>query len=128
MWILANHQDQQVKDGMPLSTVAERTSNNIVRLTNVLFSHKFLDSFLALNDIKNRVDHETRGMPGDFWADVAEALNGSSEDNNSALEIVLSEEDLHYEEIMTSSSVRKKFNMLLKVRKVMKKHDTKRRT
>jgi hypothetical protein len=93
-----------------------------------------LDSFLALNDIKNRVDHETGGMPEDFWADVAEALNGSSEDDNSALEVVLSEEDPHYGEIMqldledfdimTSSAIRKKFNMLLKVRKVMEKNMT----
>jgi hypothetical protein len=134
IWVLANHQQQREKDGAPVTTVADRTTNNIIRITNVIFSHNFLDSFLALNDIKTRVDHETGGLPSDFWSDVADAVNGSSEDDGSALQVIIADDDTHRSEIllmdledfdiMTSSAIRKKFNMLLKVRKEMKKNMT----
>ena len=101
---------------------------------NVIFSHSFLDSFLALNDIKNRVDHETGGLPSNFWADVAEAVNGASEDDNCALQVVIADNDAHRNEIMlldleefdimTSQAIRKKFNLLMKVRNEMKKNMT----
>jgi len=134
LWILANHQEQREKDGARVTTSSERTSSNIVRLCNVIFGHNFFEDFLKLNDIKTRSDHETGGLPSDFWADVAEALNGACEDDDSAETIVLSEEDPHYEElldldltdydILTASVIRKKFNMLMKVRKVMQKNMT----
>ena len=131
LWVLAQYQQQREKDGASLSTVSDRTSHNIIRITNVIFSHNFLDSFLALNDIKNRVDHETGGLPNDFWADVADALNGASEDDDSAVQVILSEDDAHRNDIMSMDleafdmmappAIRKKFNMLLKVRKEIKK-------
>ena len=134
LWILANHQEQRERDGKQISTASERTSNNIIRLTNVLFSSNFEESFLAVNDIKNRKEHETRMLPKDFWNDVADALNVVSEDDDSALQLVISEDDLQYEELllvdleeydlMTSDAIRKKFNMLLKVRRIMKKNMT----
>ena len=134
LWVLANHQQQREIEGAPITTVSDRSSTNILRITNVIFSHNFLDSFLALNDIKNRVDHETGGLPNDFWADVADAVNGASEDNDSPLQVVISEEDCHRDEIMSfdlddfdvmaAAAIRKKFNMLLKVRKAMKKNMT----
>ena len=78
------------------STVSIRASNNNIRITNVIFSHNFFDSFLALNDIKNRVDHEMGRLPSNFWAgDVANAVNGASEDDDSALQVILSEADPH---------------------------------
>jgi hypothetical protein len=71
-------------------------------------------------------------VPSNFWADVAEALNGDAEDDDSASNIVISLEDPHYYKLMdldldnfdvtTSSVLRKKFNLLLKVRKVMKQN------
>lgn len=134
LWILSNHQEQREKDGIPVSSAAERASSTIVRLINVIFSHNFFESFLKLNDIKKRSDHETGELPSDFWADVASALNGDSEDDDSPLSLVISPHDRHYDEMMdldlhefdmvTASVVRKKFNMLLKVRKVMKNNMT----
>ena len=134
LWILANHQNQREKDGERISTASERASNNIIRLTNVIFSSNFVNSLLKLNDIKTRTDHESGGLPSDFWAEVADVLNGASEDDDSAQQIVLSLEDPYYDEIflidldefdnMTSAAIRKKFNMLMKVRRVMKRNMT----
>ena len=134
LWILANHQEQRERLGEPISTVSERASNNIIRLTNVIFSHHFLESFLKLNDIKTRTNHESGGLPSDFWTDVADALNGASEDDDSPLKVVMSEDDPHFEEIdlldleefdqTTPAAIRKKFNLLLKVRRVMKTNMT----
>jgi hypothetical protein len=134
LWVLAQYRQKREKDGAHVASVLERTSKNIIRITNVIFSHNFLDSLLALNDIKNRIDHETGGLPNDFWSDVAEAVNGASEDDDSPLRIVISDEDIHRDEIITmdledfdmmsSDAIRKKFNMLMKVRKEMKKNMT----
>ena len=134
LWILANHQEMRERDGVPISTAAERASSNIVRLVNVLFSNNFYDLFLKLNDIKKRKEHEAGGLPLDFWGDVAEALNGDSEDDQSPLQTLMSPENPHYDELMdlnleefdhmTSSVIRKKFNLLLKVRKVMQRNMT----
>jgi hypothetical protein len=71
----------------------EQAGSNIVQLCNVIFGHFFFEDFLKLNDIKTRSNHETGGLPSDFWADVAEALNDACEDNDSAETIVLSVED-----------------------------------
>jgi hypothetical protein len=133
LWILANHQDQREKDGERITTVSERTSSNIIQLCNEIFSHNFFDNFLKLNHTKTRSNHETGGLPSNFWCDVAEALNGACEDDNtnSALNIVLSVENPHYDELLdldltdydllTALVNTKKFNMLMKVRKVVQK-------
>jgi len=124
------------RDGLNLSTATERSSSNIVRLINVLFGHDFFDSLIKLNDIKTRTDHETGGLPSHFWNDVADALNVSEDDDddNCATIIVISPEDAHYEELMdldlddydatTGAAARKKFNLLMKVLKVMKRNMT----
>ena len=112
----------------------DTTTNNIIRITNIIFSHDFLDLFLTLNDNKNRVDHKTGRLPKNFWEDVAEAMNGLGNDNNTALKVVIKEEDQHCDEIksmnlqqfdmMTASTIRKKVFHLLKVRKEMQKNMT----
>jgi hypothetical protein len=132
--ILARHQDQREKDGAILSTVSERTSVNIIRLCNVIFSHHFYDDLLAINDIKTRSDHETGGMPSDFWSDVAETMNGAEEDDNSPYTVVLNEDDPHYDEVMeldlsdydfmTTSVIKKKFNHLMKMKRILDKNMT----
>ena len=122
------------KHGGRVTTTEERVSSNVIRLCNVIFGHDFLDDLLALNDGKNRVDHETGGMPSDFWTGVTEALNCASDDDATASTVILSEEDPHYEEVMeldfndydlmTSAVVRKKFNLLMKIRKIIRKNMT----
>jgi hypothetical protein len=47
LWILANHHQQREKDRAPMSTNTDQTSNNIIRITNVIFSHSFIDGLLA---------------------------------------------------------------------------------
>jgi hypothetical protein len=134
LWILANHQEQLEKYGGHVTTAEERVSSNVIRLCNVIFGHDFLDDLLALNDGKNRVDHETGGMPSDFWAGVTEALNCASDDDATASTVIIAEEDPHYEEVMeldlndydqmTSAVVRKKFNLLMKIWKIIRKNMT----
>jgi hypothetical protein len=59
------------------------------------------DGLLALNDNKMQVDHKTGGsLPNDFWANVAETVNTLEEDNATALQVVMSEEDAHYDEVV----------------------------
>jgi hypothetical protein len=80
--------------------------------------------FCSLNDIKNRVDHGTGRLPRYFWTNVAEVVNGASEDDDSPLQLVMSEDDIHRNEIMsmdlaecdvmTATVIRKKVYMLLK--------------
>lgn len=130
--IHASFQEKTEKEGIELSTVGERADSNIIRLVNVIFSHNFFETFLKLNDIKKRVDHETGSMPNNFWDDVAETLNGASEDDESPLLIVVKPTDRHYDELMdvnlnefdltTGIALRKKFNLLLKVRKLILKN------
>jgi hypothetical protein len=128
LWVLANHHQQREKDGAPMSIESDRTSSNIIRMTNVMFSNVFVDDLVALNDIKKRNDHETPGsLPKDFWANVAESFNSLEEDDDTALKVVMSEADPHYEEVldlvledfdmMTDVVIRKKFNQLMKVRR-----------
>ena len=67
------------KNSQNYTTASEKMTNNIVCTTNIIFSHEFLESFLALNDIKTHVDYETHDLPKHFWDDVAEAMNGSDD-------------------------------------------------
>ena len=135
LWVLAEYQNQkEMESAQNYTTASEKMTNNIVRITNIIFSHDFLESFLALNDIKTRVDHETHDLPKHFWDDVAEAMNGSDDDDSSALEVVLSPQDNHFDEIdslnlhdfdiMTSSAIKKKVCMLFKIRKVIQENMT----
>lgn len=40
-------------------------------------------------------NHETAGLPNDFWLEVADALNNVSADDNSPLQVAISEEGVH---------------------------------
>ena len=128
LWILAHHHQQRERDGVPMSSNTDRNSNNIIRITNVIFSHAFIDGLLALNDNKTRADHESgRSLPNDFWANVAETVNILEEDDSTALQVVMSEDNPYYNEVvdldledfdlMTPAVIKKKFNQLMKVRR-----------
>jgi hypothetical protein len=122
LWVLAKYQHGRGRDSIAYSTVSDKMTNNIIRLTNiiVLFSHEFFDSFITLNDNKTRVDHETHDLPKDsFWEDITtEAMNGLDDDNVTPLLIVLLPDDSHYDEvealnlriydIMTSAAIKKR--------------------
>ena len=115
--ILARFLEGREKDGEFLSLV-DRTDTNIIRLSNIIFGHEFIDRFLSLNDAKNRVDHETGGMPCNFWNDVSDAMNGADEDDSCALCLVVEEDDPCKDEIreanlnqfdsMTADAIKKK--------------------
>ena len=98
LWVLAKYQEQRERSGASIA-VSDKTTNNIIRLTNIIFSHEFLDFFLELNDAKGRVNHETGDMPKNFWEDVSDAMNGSDDDDDIALQCVIEDEDEHYAEI-----------------------------
>ena len=137
LWAVAQHQEgPRTRVAV---TMTDRTTNNIIRISNILFSHQFLDSFLlALNDIRARAADHGRGRPvNDFWGDVAEAMNSPDDvdmDANNILQIILSEEDEHYEDMnaldlkdcdtMTPTAIKKKVIALLNVRKAMQKKMT----
>eukprot|EP00980_Cylindrotheca_fusiformis_P016822 scaffold5074_cov99-Cylindrotheca_fusiformis.AAC.4 len=133
IWIMLDYQSDMERDGKVIMDV-DNTTSNILRITNILFSSCFLESFLKLNDSKKRTDYEHGGLPKDFWEDVAEAMNCSDDDDSTALKLVISEEDEHYEDInsihlkyfdlMTASCIKKKVNQLLKVRTQMQKNMT----
>jgi hypothetical protein len=99
VWYLSNYQVERERDLSEPISISNKTTNNIIRLCNIIFSHEFLDSFLALNDIKTRVHHETQDLPKDFWGDVADAMNCSDDDDSIALCLILSADDDHFEEI-----------------------------
>jgi hypothetical protein len=63
LWILSRYQLDRENDSRSLVSASEKTTNNIVRITNILFSHEFFESFMELNDIKTREDHEAHAMP-----------------------------------------------------------------
>ena len=69
--------------------------NDIIYVTNVIFSHDFLHTFLAFSDSKMQANHETCGLPNNFWEDVSEAMNGLEGDDAMALQVVIKEEDKH---------------------------------
>jgi hypothetical protein len=130
LWVNANLLETKEKDGARISTAIERATSNTVRLVNVIFSSSFYNNFLKLNDIMKRAAHEAGGLPSDFWGDVTEALNGDSDDDPSPLQTVVDPNDPHVDDLMhldleefdnmTTSVIRKKFHLLLKVRNVMK--------
>ena len=113
------------KDGT--STFSDKTTNNRIQLTNILFNQEFLDSFLALNDAKISFDHDTGQLPKNHWGDVSEALHVSDNNDVVALQLVIAEEGEHCDkiksihvqefDIMAFSVMKEKVNQLLKVRK-----------
>jgi hypothetical protein len=133
LWVITNFQEQRARDhAVAVAAVFETLTSNMVRISNIVFSHEFLDSFLKLNDTKTRADHESGEIPKAFWKEVAEAMNASSDDDGTALQVVIAEDDNHYEEIMSielqqfdtmsDSAIRKKVQSLFKVRKEIKKN------
>jgi hypothetical protein len=121
----------QKQDGVQ---IIDRTNANLLCILNIVFNHEFVDRFLALNNVKNRVDHETRLMPNDFWADVSDAMNGSTDNDSCATVSVFDNDNPHAEEItdididlfdmMTADAIKKKVYKLLKVRAAMQKNMT----
>ena len=127
-----------VKDKDATTTLSlDKSTENIVRITNIIFGHDFVDSFLKLNDIKNRQDHESSNLPKAFWESVGEAMNCSDDDDADGLieKIVLPDNDEHAEDfeslnlsefdIMTPDAIRKKVHLLFKVRAKAKENMTK---
>jgi hypothetical protein len=134
LWVLAKYQENRNNDGREMATAPEKMTNNIIRLTNIIFSNEFYDAFIKLNDIKTRTDHERHALPHHFWNDVAEAMNSAADDDSTAIDVVLPTEDLHYEEvellnlldydIMTDVAIKKKIMSLFKVRKIIQENMT----
>ena len=134
LWVLAEYQEKRYNDGRVMATTTEKMTNNIIRLTNIVFSNEFYDSFIKLNDNKNRSDHERHALPKHFWNDVAEAMNSAADDDSTAIDVVLPPEDLHYDEveilnlleydIMTDVAIKKKIMSLFKVRKIIQENMT----
>ena len=123
-------------DGSPRRFNEDRRVNTIIRITNVVFSSKFVDRFLCINDAKNRADHEFRDMSKDFWRDCCDAYNDfeNVDWDNAAFQIVIDPNNVHHDdlavldlndaEIMTAEVMRKKVSDLFKIRKVVQKNMT----
>jgi hypothetical protein len=134
LWVLAKFQEQRNHDGGVVVTASKKMTNNLIRLTNIIFSHEFFDSFIKLNDIKTRTNHERNDMPRHFWDDVTESFNSAVDDDSTAVLIVLPTDDLHYDEVeglnlldfdmMTASAIKKKIMLLIKVRKIVQDNMT----
>jgi hypothetical protein len=134
LWVLAKFQEQRNHDGGVVVTASEKMTNNLIRLTNIIFSHEFFDSFIKLNDIKTRTNHERNDMPRHFWDEVTESFNSAADDDSTAVLIVLPTDDLHYDEVeglnlldydmMTASAIKKKIMLLIKVRKIVQDNMT----
>ena len=109
---MANYLESKEKDGKNILTI-DITDCNLMHLANIVFDCDFSDRFFS----QARIDHETGGMPSNFWEDISDAMNGAGEDDGSALTIVINEDDPHAEEIhdvdlqkfdlMTSDAIKK---------------------
>jgi hypothetical protein len=118
LWILAKFQQECANGNIGFATMTDRMTNNIVRLSNIIFSHEFFESFLTLNDNKTRADHETHDLPKNFWDNVAKSMNGSNDEDPTPLDIVLLPDDNHYDKVealnlrvydlMTSPAIKKR--------------------
>jgi hypothetical protein len=127
LYIMHSFNERMQRDGTVALTADERMTNNIVRITNVIFSNDFLDPFLSLNDIKSRADHESGNIPKQFWTDVSDAFNCPDEEDNTASQLIIDDEDPHASELkeleiemfdtMSSEVIKKKVFAMLKVRK-----------
>jgi hypothetical protein len=60
-------------------SVEKQGTNTLLRQINVIFSSEFIERFQELNDGKTRVDHETKNIPKQFWADATLAYNDFEE-------------------------------------------------
>ena len=69
LWILANHQEQMETYGGRVTITEERFSSNVIRLCNACdIWARIFGLFTCVELWKKGVDHETGGMPSDFWA------------------------------------------------------------
>jgi hypothetical protein len=112
-----------------------RARNTLLRLVNVVLGHCFVDRFLAINDLKSRMDHETGQMVKNFWQDAAECYNDFSDNDDGQLHIIdntndvdlavlLAEEEdeinLIDAEHLSPAMLQKKVMTLIKIRRVLK--------
>ena len=130
LWRLANVPEPDPAAVVVVAAFSDTMTSNIVRIANILLSQSpFWESFRKLKD------HQTGETFTTFWRDVADAVNGSNnhDDNNdndnsaTALQVILAEDDPHYDKIqsinlqhfdvMTDTVIRKKVLRLVKVRK-----------
>jgi hypothetical protein len=65
--------------GLSHQTQEKRTTSTILRAVNVVFSDDFIVDFLAINDRKSRVDHETGTTHKDFNICASDAHNASDD-------------------------------------------------
>jgi hypothetical protein len=76
--MLANFLDYQKRldaHGLYLASNVARITSTICRAVNVVYGEEFMDAFLAVNDCKSRMDHETARTYQDFWIHGALAHN-----------------------------------------------------
>ena len=70
------------QSGVTPTTVASRRTSTILRLVNVIFSERFIEDLLKVNDAKLRQDHETFRTNKDFWIRAAIAHNSCVDSDN----------------------------------------------
>jgi hypothetical protein len=106
-------------------------------LINVVFSPCFIDRFLALNNAKNRWDHETGQLNKQFWKDAAEAHNDNDDPASDLLFLVNNNKDEGFDEMLqseeiqvdlddfdsvTAETIQKKLMTLIKIRRLIKEN------
>ena len=144
--ILKNYEEEQrATSNSPRSSEARNIAST-VRMVNVLFGPTFIDRLLSLNDLKNRIDHETRNMTSDFWREAALVYNDTDEgsddeDDDYIHKIVNLKDDVHVREELedkdaevpinlndfdnlTDDVMRKKTNLLFQVRRKVQENMT----
>ncbi len=109
----------------------------LIPLINVVFSPCFVDHFLSLNNLKNRMDHETRQLVKNFWEDAPECHNNFHDFDFSVHAIVNNKKDddfdmlLQKEHIaidledannMTAETLQKKVMTMMKICQLVKQN------
>lgn len=82
---MANHfvyQKELVDKGLPPTSQSGRTTSNILRAINVVFSSEYFDDFLKVNDRKSRADHEGQTTNKLFWVNACATYNTIREVDN----------------------------------------------
>ena len=81
----------------------------------------FCESFLALNDSGMHFDHVTGEIPKIFWEYVSEAMKGSDNDDDIALQVVFADKNKHcvkikaiHKNLTSQHPAKKDFNLLWK--------------
>jgi hypothetical protein len=131
-----------------------RLTSTICRAVNVCFSDQFIERFEAVNDLKNRVDHESNNTHKDFWIAAADAhnsmgkgrfkglgdlegLDSEDEGEDDFVDFIVPPTNEHLAELLnnkeydlsdvdqySSSAFRMKILTLFKVRRAMKENMT----